>query len=209
MLLTLLLASGCSLIQDRFQESCQSHAYTQTIITDYIATRYTPRSPVRIGVVPASAPSNMSPYTTEQPGAGNQLSQRIQQDLLNYGELPIVEVLNRNDWPGKKEEFFSGNFGAIRMGREAGYDMILVSFIEPQRSLDALSAYTKVIDTESGVTLYYGKSTVITERDDLRNAVVPFGLMKRDPSLVHTNDMIESLGQCISQSVMALKTTPR
>lgn len=207
-LLTLFLAQGCSLIEERFQESCQSHAYTQTILTDYISTRFVPNAPVRIGIIPASAPANMSSFSNEQPGAGNLLAWRIHQDLLNYGELPIIEVLNRHEWPGKKEEFFTGNFGAIRAGRDAGFDMVLVSYIEPQRGIEDLTAYSKLIDTSSGVTVYYGKSTAHTNRPMLQRAAAPVGLMERNPSLVYTNNMIEKLGQCISQSIMAEKTTP-
>ena len=211
-LLTILL-SGCSFFENRvgkeFQESCQSHAYTQVPLMDYILKRYTPNSPVRIGIVPGTAPANMSSLYIEQPSAGNQLARRIQQDLLNYGELPIVEILNREEWPGKKDEFFTGNFGAIRYAREAGYDMVVVSWIEPMKAPDEMSAFAKVIDVDSGTTIYYGKSTATSNRQEFKNAVANLGILNRTPSQLPTGFIMEKLGQCVSQAIMKDTSTPR
>ena len=205
--------SSCAFFENRvgehFQESCQSHAYTQIPLLDYISKRYVPNSPVRIGVVPATAPSNMMSLYNEQPSAGNQLAWRIQQDLLNYGELPIVEVLNRQEWPGKKDEFFTGNFGAIRYAREAGYDIVVVSNIQPMRGPDELSAFAKVIDVASGATIYYGKTTSISNRQEFKNFFANVNMIDRTPSALPTNYLMDSLGQCVSQAIMKDPTAPK
>ncbi len=203
------VTSSCSFISDQFQESCQSHAYSQMILTDYMQTRFVPGSPVRLGVVPASVPANMSSFTNEQPGPGNRLAWNLHQELLNFGEIPIVQVLNRQDWPGKKEEFYTGNFGAIQYARDAGYDLVLVTNLEPPRNFDSLTALSKVIDTSSGVTVYYGSSTVTTDRPTLRKMAVPFGIMKREPSILNTNELFDHLAKCIARDIMAEQTTPR
>jgi hypothetical protein len=208
-----LLPSGCTFFETRFgkefQESCQSHAYTQIPILEFISKRYTPNAPVRIGVVPGTAPANMSSLYIEQPSAGNQLAWRIQQDLLNYGQLPIVEVLNRQEWPGKKDEFFTGNFGAIRYAREAGYDIVIVSWIEPMRSPDTMTAFAKAIDVESGTTIYYGKSTAISNRQEYKNSVANLGILRRTPAEFPTSYVMDKLGQCVSQAIMKDTYTPK
>lgn len=210
--LTFVLAltfQSCSLIEKPFQESCHSHAFAQAILEDYIATRYIPNAPVRMAVVPASVPANMSFYSNEQPGIGNRLTWKIHQEVLNWAKVPIVEVLNRQDWPGKKEEFYTGNFGALRFAREAGYDLVLVTSVEPQHQLDSVTALSKVIDAESGVTVYYGKTTVTTNRKMLENLGAPVGLTTRNPTAIYQNELFEKLGQCIVKDIMAEKTTPK
>ena len=212
-ILTILIClplTSCSVIEGRYGETCKSHAYSQAILTDYITTRYLPNSPVRLAVVPSSVPANISSYnSTDRPGVGNQLAWKMHQELLNYAEVPIVEVLNREEWPGKKEEFFTGNFGAIRHARDAHYDLVLVSYVEPVKSLDTVSAFTKVIDVENGVTLYYGKSSVHTRRPRMRDAAAWFGTEERRPDLQYFNDLYDKLGWCIVKDVMAEKTTPQ
>lgn len=206
--LTCISLTSCSLVSRHFQETCQSKAFSQQILADYIATRFVPNSPARLAIVPASVPANMSSFTNEQPGVGNELAWKIHQAVLSHHQIPIVEVLNRQEWPGKKEEFFTGNFGAIQFARDAGYDFVLVTRVEPQRSLDSATAYTKVIDVESGTTIYYGTSTASTLRDDYNDWTAPLGLSKRDPSLVYTNQIFDALAKCIAKDVMAEKTNP-
>ena len=208
-----LLGSGCAFIdpyiEKPFQESCQSHAYTQMVLLDYIQNRFAPNAPVRIGVLPATAPANMNHFYYENISGGLILSNRIHQDLLNWGTLPIVEMFNRSEWPGKREEFFSGNFKAIRSAREAGYDFVVISYIEPMRDTENLSALTRVIETSSGTTIYYGKSTAHSMRQDYNRVSSGMGLSRTNPSQVPLNDLFEKLGQCISQAIMKDSTTPR
>src|SRR4051812_36516187 len=117
---------SCSFLYNRYAESCNSHAYLQRGLYAYINSRYHYNSPVRMAIIPFSVPANISADNSERPGLGNELAWKIHAQLLATGQIPIVEVLNRQDWPNKKEEFFTGNFGAIAMAREAGYDLLMV-----------------------------------------------------------------------------------
>jgi hypothetical protein len=204
---------GCAfispLVEEHFQESCQSHAYTQTPLLDYIQNRFRPNSPVRIGVMPAITQANMNHFYYEYMNGGLMLANRIQQDLLNWGTLPIVEVFNRPEWPGKKEEFFSGNFNSIKYARNAGYDFVVVSFVEPMRNTENLSALVRVIDTSSGVSVYYGKSTAHSMRQDYNRTSDAYAFGQEIPSQIPTNDLFEKLGQCVSQAIMKESSTPK
>ena len=199
-ILTLFLgisATGCAFIHDRYGEHCNSRAYTKTILADYITSRYVSGSPVRMAVIPFSVPANISYRDTERPGAGNTLAWTIQAELLRTGILPIVEILNRKDWPGKNEEFFTGNHGAIEMARDAGYDLAMVGHLDPIKSLERLSASVKIIDVESGVTVWYGQVTATTWRQDMDYTSSALMVTQRDPARHYTAEIFEELGRCI------------
>jgi hypothetical protein len=204
-LLTLALASllsGCSLIwNEHYSTPCNSHAYTRLIVTDYISTRYHSNAPVRTAVIPFSVPANLSAYDAERPGLGNELAWKVQAELLHSGGLPIVEVLNRQDWPGKKEEFFTGNFGAIAQAREAGYDLLLVGYLESIRSADSLAVYTKLIESESGMTIWYGRTEISTIEPDEQRLRSFFRVEDRRPSALYLAPMVDRLSQCLAQAI--------
>jgi hypothetical protein len=157
-----------------------------------------------MAVVPFSAPENISSYGVEHPGSGNRLAWRLHGALLSHGAAPIVEVFNRQDWPGKKEEFFTGNFGAIALAREAGYDLVMVGSIEELRSLQTLAAYSKIIETESGITVWYGRHQVSSPPQRLYRGerfgwFLPTGI----PSHIPAAELEDTLANCIAEAVTA------
>lgn len=192
------LASGCAAIHERYGEHCKSRAYTKGILSDYLSTRYVSGSPVRMAVIPFSVPANISYYNSERPGFGNQMAWMVQAEMLRTGIVPIVEVLNRPDWPGKKEEFFTGNFGSIEMARDAGYDLALVGNVEPVKSLESISASIKIIDVESGVTVWYGLVTSTTWQKDMDRFQSLIMLDDRRPDLIYSNAIFSNLAKCIA-----------
>lgn len=199
-ILTLLFcfsATGCAFIQKRYGEHCNSRAYTQIILADYIRARYVSGSQVRMAVIPFSVPANISYRNIELPGLGNEMAWMVKAEMLRSGIVPIVEVLNRQDWPGKKEEFFTGNFGAIEMARDAGYDLALIGFIDPINSLESASASVKIIDVESGVTIWYGQVRAYTLRNDGNYVAGQLMLDKYDPSRIYSKAVFSKLAACI------------
>ena len=195
------LLSACSLIGEHYAETCNSRAYTRNILSDYITSRFPSNAPVRMAIIPFSVAANVSTYGDERPGLGNILSWKVHQYILASQTIPIVEVLNRQDWPGKKEEFFTGNFGAISRAREAGYDLVLIGYLESLKSMDTMTAYTKVIDVESGITLWYGQSTSSTYRPDIKRARYGLRLEPSRPDMLFTDDLVGGLAQCIAAAV--------
>ncbi len=200
-ILTLLLsfsATGCAFIHERIGEHCKSRAYTKTILADYITTRYVSGSPVRMAVIPFSVPANISYRDTERPGWGSMLAWSVQAEMLRTGIVPIVEVLNREDWPGKKEEFHTGNFGAIEMARDAGYDLVLVGYISPPRSQERITASVKIIDVDSGITVWYGDVQAVTWEKDMDWVSSTLMIDDRTPSRKYSNAMFDELSRCIA-----------
>lgn len=202
-LVSLISLPGCSVMkQSNFEEECKSHAYLSSTFRNYLGERFKSRTPVRLGVVPFSVPANLASESNEFPGLGNQLAWDVKNQLMTFGELTIVDILNRQNWPGKKEEFFTGNFGAIAMAQQAGYDLIMLGYLEDYSTLSTMSAHTKIIEVSSGITVWNTRSVVSTRRHEYRNMMAQFGWDKRRPDLIHAQELRRALVSCIVDSAM-------
>jgi hypothetical protein len=207
-LLTLALLAvltSCSLIKHYAVDTCNSRAYVRTVMSDYISSRYHMNAQVRLAVIPFSVPANVAGQNNEVPGIGNELAWKVQEHFIDSSVFPITEVLNRQDWPGKKEEFHTGNFGAIRSARDAGYDLVFVGKLEPMNSLDSMSATTKLIETESGMTLWSGQTRVRSDARSMDSSLDSWGISERIPAKVDINGMKEDLARCIVREVVSEK----
>jgi hypothetical protein len=202
-LLTVVLLAGCSYLERRYGEECKTRAWVQVPLAAHLTTRFGSEAPVRLAVIPFSVPANVASMDTNRPGLDNQIAWAVQRVLLGTEVIPIVEVLNRQDWPGKKDEFFTGNFGALQFARDAGYDLVLVGYLEPFTRSDAISAFAKVIEVDSGITLWYGQTSVQTNRDNFNAFIQGMGVSDRDPSRNYLPELIERLASCLSKSIVA------
>ena len=207
--LCLLFLAGCSVVEDQLGVEithhltyrCKNHAYANAGLEDFINTRFHSSAPVRMGIIPFAVPANLSGYNAEQPGVGNTLAWKVQSQILDRQVVPIVEVLNRASLPGHKDEFFTGNFGSIDMAREAGYDLIMIGYLEPTRSLDEAKMYTKIIEVEGGITVYFGESTLASNQrtfDKVGSTV--FG--GETPSNIYTNELFDKLSRCVVEGAL-------
>jgi|LakMenEpi03Aug12_release.lakeMendotaPanAssembly.Ray.scaffolds.fasta_scaffold688091_1 hypothetical protein len=196
------LFAGCSIIGRNTGEYCKTRAYVRTDIESFITTRFARNSPVRIAIIPFDVPANLAGSSNELPGLGNQLAWRVQQELLRTELLPIVEIFNREDWPRKKEEFFTGNFGALERAKDAGYDMVLVGRMDSQTRIDTWTVHTKLIEVESGISLWYGTSTAYTTRPDQWEIPATLGWVDRRPDLIFSEAILEELATCIAHDMM-------
>ncbi len=201
-LLLLSLAAGCSLTRHYVMDPCNSRAYVRTVIPDYLSTRFQTNAPVRVAVVPFSVPANVAGINNEVPGLGNELAWKVHERFVDSNVFPIVEVFNRQDWPRKKEEFHTGNFGAIASARDAGYDLVFVGNVDPIRSLDELSATTKLIETESGTTIWFGKTTARSDARAMNQTLSSYYLADRVPSTLDLPGLEEDLSRCIVREVV-------
>ena len=197
------VALGCSSMKPRTEELCNNRAYTATDMESFLMQRFHKGSPVRLGIIPFSAPANIAGRSAELPGIGKELAWKVRNDLLAHNFVPIVEILNRVDWPGKKEEYFSGNFGAISMARDAGYDLVMVGYVDKIRSLTGLTAYSKIIEVESGTTLFSLKSTAQSYRKRPSKFQRYFGIGEPvEPSRIATEHISSELAYCIVDRIV-------
>ena len=189
--------TSCSILGRHVGERCNTHAHVRTDLVGYIDQRFTPKSPVRMGIIPFDTPANLAARSAQMPGLGNQLAWAVHRNLLSTETFPILEVLNREDWPRKREQFFTGNFGALKFARDAGYDMLLAGYLEPISRLDTWKVHTKIIETDSGTTVWYGTSTVYTNRHDMWEVSSFVGLTDRRPDILYTDELLQTVAQCI------------
>jgi hypothetical protein len=200
-LLSLLLA-GCSVIHDQYGETCKTHAYVRTSVEDYISRRFHPRAPARLAIIPFSVPANVAAHSLHQPGLGNELAWSAHGAFLESGKIPIVEVFNRQDWPGKKDEFFTGNFGALALAREAGYDLVFVGYLAGMKRLDTFTVHSKLIEVESGTTLWYGTTDVRSRRKAMNKLEAAVGISNARPDLLHYGPLATEAGRCVVREAL-------
>lgn len=194
------LLTACSYIHNQYGETCNYRAYTQNELSEFLSKRFHSNAPVRMAIIPFSTPANLTvPRNTA--GLNNDLAWKVHAEFLTRNKIPIVEVFNREDWPGKREEFFTGNFGAISTSREAGYDLVMVGYLENTSSLDTMAAYTKLIEVESGITVWYGKTVASTSRPLLQTIESRMWLDNTRPDLLYTEPLIEELAHCIVEGI--------
>ena len=195
--------SGCSYIHRHYVEPCKTRAYITMSVPDYINKRFAKHSPVRLAIVPYSVPANLSFKSSEHQGLGTELAWRVHQEILPTQIVPISEVFNRTDWPGKKDEFYTGNYGALSLARDAGYDLVMVGDVQPTTSLDTMTARTKIIEVESGITVYYGEATVVTNLHDIEKTASTFWLWPTEnkPSAQYISSLNDDIGRCIVHGI--------
>jgi hypothetical protein len=197
LLLTLTLATGCSLIKRNNTNKCKIHAYIKQNIREYIASRITVDSPVRMAIIPFTVPANFSPVRAETEGLGFELARKLHSHFLTNDMIPIVEVLARKDWPGKRDEFFTGNHGAIAQAQQAGFQLILVGYVETPRNLETTTLNTKLIDVQSGITIAYIRSH---QRREQAHSYFTAGTYH--PSQLNLDQSYESILNCTAEKIM-------
>lgn len=207
-LCVLLCSSACTTLFQGKPNSCKSRAYVSNHLGDYIRTRFPKGAPVRLAIIPFGAPANVSAQNIEMPGMGNTVAWKLRDELLASGEIPIVEVFNRQDWPGKKEEFPLGNFEAIRQAMVADYDLLMVGSVEPFTSMNKMAISFKVMEIETSTTIYSGRTEVYNSRAEQERRYSRFYMLDRTPANLPIEDMQTELAACVATELFADEVLP-
>lgn len=192
----LLMAPGCSLLPTEIiQSPCKTRAFTLESKESARDNTLANQQDSRLGIFAFDVPANLAAAIPDRGDSGVYLAARVQQQLMGGRLIGIVEVVPLYDWPGKREEFLRGNFGALTLGKDAGYDLVLVGAVQPQRRSNELSALIKVIDIRNHVTLEYFESsfTEIPTTSMLPNRLRP---EEMPPDTTHS--LLDGLSSCIA-----------
>jgi hypothetical protein len=173
-LVVLTLMSGCLSIQNKYGEVCKSRTYLRVPVQEHINSEYSGNPMVRLGIVPLVTPANFAGYGDLQPPLGSQLAWRLHAEMLRLHKVPIVEVTTWTDWPLKREDFFSGNFEALKKARDSGYDLVFVGYLE-ESTPDEITVLGKIIDVNQAKTLWYGRTFAYSRRKRLEDLKHIFG----------------------------------
>ncbi len=149
-------------------EGCNIRTYIDGGLKDYLSTRNSSAQIPRFAIIPFEVPANFTRPGANSERFGHELARMFTRELLRQGDLGIVELFDRENWPGKRAEFFTGNYHAIEIARSAGYDFVIVGYLENIVNESDISVLTRVIDTSNSMTLWYAQSTVSSNERMLR-----------------------------------------
>ncbi len=206
--LSALFLFGCSFLEplhpefgDAITDGCNNRASVRLPLDQYITDRYPRGSLLRLGIFPFSTSAKLAYSTDGFSSFGERIAEDFQSVFLRSGKVGVAEVFDPQDWPEKKTEFFKGNYGSIAWGKQAGYDLILVGYLDRQRGIDELHAYAKLIDVNLGVTVWYGESTVGEVKYQTKHGDPWwfFGSRRLDKLPIH--ELREKLVSCLAENV--------
>lgn len=190
------------------QQDCNLHTYINLVLPDYVKQRYGKDAMPRMAVIPFDVPETFAPPGNESRHFGRELAQLFTTAFHSTGAITIVELFNRDRWPGKREEFFTGNFGAMQIARAAGYDLVLVGYLKDLTNDTDLVLLTRLIDTASQVTIWSGETKVHSEARDWRYLLSKLRLAKDRPELFEFPERARALASCTVEAITDTSAEP-
>ncbi|MGI6680965.1 MAG: hypothetical protein ACOX3T_05760 [Bdellovibrionota bacterium] len=193
----LLSFSACSIASiTSYTNQCKNHANIKINVKRYVNSQYSRRKFLRLGIFPFSVPANFSSYSVDRADYGTLLAQELQPTLLSLDVFSTAELLDYNDWSNKKQEFFSNNIKAIEIGKNLGLDFIVVGAMSPNNFVDKMTVYSKIIDVNTGITIFYGETTGINEKFENKNFLNANFNSKSDPSDLMLDRLTNTTMRC-------------
>ncbi len=194
-------------------DGCKMRTYSNLGLPDYIKARFNYRQPIRIAIIPFEVPANFAPNFgstgQENLNFGRELARKFQLELRRSGELAIVEVFNRDRWPGKREEFFTGNYNAIRIAKDAGYHMVMVGFLEQPKNDEDLNLHTKIIDTTNGVTVWDAKTMAFSRNRSIEKGLSQVFIGHERPEQFYFPERTERMVVCTVDKILTGDPVPQ
>ena len=204
----LLAITACSSFRAPITDTmtCKNQAYIGNKFSIPLTSRDGASSQARLAILPFDVPESFAPKSPWHQDFGIRLGQYLTQELLRSGDFPIVEFQDQATWLGKREEFFSGNFQGINAGRQAGFDLIFVGYVDQLDGTNKLDIYGKIIDVANATTLWYGKTQAVAETGLIREAEdgaktiagVPFG----NDNFADMNALARTGAACLSKQLL-------
>ena len=84
----------------------------------------------------------------------------------------------------------------------------MVGNIEKMTNIDSMTIQTRIMEVDSGISIWYGQSTVDSNRKLHNELKSDYWLEKRRPDRVPTKAMTHKLARCIVDGVMNAETVP-
>lgn len=196
----LIFGTACSFLDSFETNECKNRASINVELEKYVTKRFSKKELVRFGIMPISVPANFTAKSLDNPDFGVILAQKLQSYLLSASIFSTVEMISKPEWPTKKEEFFSNNLTALSIAKNSGLDVVLLGYLTPQTNLKEMTLYTKIIDVNMGVTLFYGETTVYNSHFNENTLTTMF--KKRNPSDFNYSKLTDDLISCHSNFIL-------
>jgi hypothetical protein len=202
----MLVFSSCSLHNwHSKQDGCKIRAITNIGLESYLKDRFHSDQFVRVAIIPFEVPENFSHPGNESLHFGRELAVMLHREILHHGVMPIVEIFNIDRWPGKREEFHTGNHKAIGLARDAGYDLVLVGYMQNITNPSEISILTKIIDTTNGVTVWNGETVSYVKGSPLSDKLTHSRLITPEVDHFHFNKQASTFARCTANEMLEQK----
>jgi hypothetical protein len=182
-------------------EGCKNQTDTNLVLENYISTRFVSGSPVRMAIVPFDVPETFATWGNESEHFGRQLARRVHAEIRSEGVVPISEIFNRDRWPGKREEFFTGNYQAIELAKNAGYDLVLVGYMDDIKDDEDIDIYTKIIDTHNHMNVWSARTRVTSKNKRVSNFLARARMIEDRPELFAFPERVDEFATCVVQAI--------
>lgn len=200
----LISAHSCRLHHFPFEtEGCNIRTYIDVGFDNYLSQQNRTKKILRMAVVPFDVPETFAPVGRENINYGIELAKRFQQQLLGKTPGLIVELFDRERWPGKREDFLKGNYQAIELARNAAYDLVAVGYMEEITNSSDLVILTKIIDVTNSVTLWDARTVVYTTQRTLRSNLSRVGAVEDQPDLFAFPERTQKFAQCTVERLLS------
>lgn len=184
-------------------ETCNIRAYTETSLLEYLESEQYAQKRSRFAIIPFDVPETFAAQGGQNRHFGRELARMFHQELQSAGELPIIELYDIDRWPGKRQEFFAGNYRAIEIGRHAGFDFVLLGYLDDITNATDLSLYTKIVDTSNGITVWSGHSEVRSHLRDWKRELSRTRLLKEQPEEFRFKERVAELARCTTKRILS------
>lgn len=182
-------------------ETCKIDTYLNAGLRHYISSQYRSKKDFRAVILPFETQEQFAYHGPESDRVGWMLARKIQTQILGTGAIPIVEFYQYGNWPGKKNDFFNGNYIAQEFARNAGYDLLIVGYLEPIVHKDQLVLHTKAIDPATSVTLWNARATVSSYMQGINDSLARARLDTQQREMFYFPEKFEELTQCTTRSL--------
>lgn len=203
--------SSCSITKFPVSaEECKIWTYINEVVPDYISRRYPSGQHIRVAVVPFDVPESFALWGNESKHFGRELAASFQSEMIRLAEGQIVEVLNVDRWPGKRAEFLTGNYNAIDMARSAGFDFVLLGYMQDITNESDIVVQTKFVDVSNNITVWHAQTTVKSNQRLWRRNLAKgtFGIVEDHPELFAFQERKDLLVKCTVKNLLTNTTLP-
>jgi len=208
MLVAMSYLSACSIKNLSPKDDCKIRTYTNFGLQSYTSKQFGTHQPVRIAVLPFEVPETFAYHTGTAGSYGAELANRVKAELVRSEEPYIVEYFSEAKWVGKKEDFFDGNYAALNVARNAGYDLIVLGYLTDITPQGLLELQTKIIDTNTAVTIFWARTALDSSPTVFSRAMMDFGYIPQNDSNLRISERSEELVRCTTRSILTSEGIP-
>jgi len=211
----LLACLGCSVGSWPFRtvktEGCKIRTHTNAKLVDYVSGRFSSTTAVRALIIPFDVPESFagSWNNYHDQHYGRELARLLRAELARTGELGIIELFAQNSWPGKRDEYFVGNYRAIQLAKDAGFQILILGHMEDLKNDEEMVILTKIIDATNNVTIWDAKTMVYSRDRAIGKLMGDMKLLRERPDLFNFPERAEEFAYCTVNFILTREEMPK